>query len=247
MRLMLALILALLGAGAEAACRQALALGLDVSGSVDSGEYRMQLEGLANALEHPEVVDALLQMPEVPVRIAVWEWSGLEQERLLLDWTEITDRATLARAAATLRGTGRAFDAGATALGQAMRFGSALLAGQNGCWRRTIDISGDGKANMGPRPQDVRPTLPPGITLNALVIGADSRGEQDRRMTEIGELVSYFRAYVILGPDAFVETALGFAEYEAAMVRKLKRELQGLVIGALPQGGATGRAERGRP
>ncbi|MCX8955594.1 DUF1194 domain-containing protein, partial [Ruegeria sp. NA] len=36
-------------------CRQALALGLDVSGSVDSREYRLQLDGLASALTRPEV------------------------------------------------------------------------------------------------------------------------------------------------------------------------------------------------
>lgn len=34
---------------AQANCRLALALGLDVSGSVDSREYRLQLDGLANA------------------------------------------------------------------------------------------------------------------------------------------------------------------------------------------------------
>ena len=34
-----------------AACRQALALGLDVSGSVDACEYRLQIDGLAQALD----------------------------------------------------------------------------------------------------------------------------------------------------------------------------------------------------
>ena len=43
-----------------AACRQALALGLDVSGSVDTDEYRLQLDGLAAALTSPEVVSALI-------------------------------------------------------------------------------------------------------------------------------------------------------------------------------------------
>ena len=41
----------LLGFGPAAAfCRQALALGLDVSSSVDEGEYTAQIEGLAQAL-----------------------------------------------------------------------------------------------------------------------------------------------------------------------------------------------------
>ncbi|WP_336247087.1 DUF1194 domain-containing protein [Octadecabacter dasysiphoniae] len=49
-------------------CRQALALGLDVSGSVDRREYRLQLDGLADALGHPDVVDALLSQMDAPVR-----------------------------------------------------------------------------------------------------------------------------------------------------------------------------------
>ena len=51
-----------LTAGPAAACRQALALGLDVSGSVDAVEYRLQTAGLAAALMAPEADwDALLR------------------------------------------------------------------------------------------------------------------------------------------------------------------------------------------
>ena len=45
--------------GAVAECRQALMLALDVSGAVDQREYRLQLDGLANALLDPQVVAAL--------------------------------------------------------------------------------------------------------------------------------------------------------------------------------------------
>ncbi len=55
---------ALLGAAtpqvADAACLQALALGLDVSGSVDAREYRQQIGGLAEALSDPRVRAAYL-------------------------------------------------------------------------------------------------------------------------------------------------------------------------------------------
>ena len=47
------------------------------------------------------------------------------------------------------------------------------------------------------------------------------------------ELSAYYNAHVIDGPDAFVETALGFADVESAMIRKLRRELQARAIGAL--------------
>lgn len=206
---------------AEAACRQALALGLDVSGSVDAAEYRLQMDGLAGALEDPEVMAALLAMPDAPVALAVFEWSGPEAQRLVAGWREIAGPAEVADLAALLRATRRAPMEPSTAIGAAKRFGAALLAQRPGCWRAVLDLSGDGESNTGPRPQDVRPQ---GITINGLVVSGS--GDADG----IGALASYYRAYVIEGPEAFVETALGFESFEAAMVRKLKRELQVLAV-----------------
>lgn len=220
---------------AIAQCRQALALGLDVSGSVDSREYRLQIDGLAAALRHPEVAGALLAMPAAPVRLAVYEWSGTDYQNLLLDWTPIVDAARLEQVIARLSAHQRGQAPPGTALGTAMRTGSALLSRQPDCWKRTLDISGDGKRNVGPHPRDVRAALAAtGLTINALVIGADAPSFGDIRQADIGELSSYFNAYVITGPDAFVETAIGFEDYEAAMVRKLKRELEGLALSEAP-------------
>lgn len=219
---------------ARSACRQALALGLDVSGSVDSQEYRLQLSGLAAALRHPEVVQALVAMPSNPVRVAIFEWSSPDYQRLILNWTAITDEASLLQIAARLDTAERNQAPPGTALGTAMQYGANLLAGRNDCWKRTLDLSGDGKHNYGPHPRDVRDTLDAQyLTINALVIGSDTAGIGDQRQVEIGELAAYFKAMVIHGPDAFVETALGFEDYEAAMVRKLKRELEGPVLSSL--------------
>lgn len=222
---------------AQAACREALALGLDVSGSVDGAEYRLQLDGLANALRDPAVRKAFLSMPAAPVRLAVFEWSGETYQRLLVDWTEIAEAATLDAVAETLARKARGPGPPETAVGAAMRFGAGLLDGQPGCWRRVLDLSGDGKHNTGPHPRLVRQALDgAGITINALVIGAEARHDGDLRQVEIGELTAYFSALVILGPDAFVETALGFDDYQRAMTRKLLRELEGLVLSSLPAG-----------
>ena len=217
MRLLAALLLVFWAGTAQAACRQALALGLDVSGSVDAREYRLQLDGLAAALEDPEVVAAFLAMPEAVVRLAVFEWSGAFAQRGLVEWVDVTGPEVLAGVAARLRATGRAGLDKSTAIGAAKAHGAGLLAPHSACWRRVLDLSGDGKSNTGPRPQEVRPG---GVTVNALVVGT----------RDIAELVAYFRAYVIEGEDAFVETARGFDDFEAAMVRKLKRELQVMVL-----------------
>ncbi|MGH1412799.1 MAG: DUF1194 domain-containing protein [Pelagimonas sp.] len=210
---------------ADAACRQALALGLDVSGSVDAGEYRLQLDGLAGALMDPEVAAAFLTLPESPARLAIYEWSGPQSQRLLIPWREISEQADLEEVATQLHKTRRALQEPSTALGRAKGFGAALLAQQPSCWRSVLDISGDGESNTGPRPQDV---MPSGITINALVIGGD------HQETEISGLSAYFRRYVIQGADAFVEVATGFDDYQAAMSRKLKRELTILVLSRNP-------------
>lgn len=202
-------------------CRQALALGLDVSGSVDEGEYRLQLDGLAAALEQTDVLRALLALPDRPVELAIYEWSGPSHQRLLQDWVQITDRTTVASIANRLRATGRIKADPSTGLGAALIFGQRLLANRD-CWSRTLDISGDGPANSGPRPQDVR--FLSGfndITINGLVIGT---GDADT------DLVAYYEELVIHGIGRFVERADDFKNYEDAMARKLLRELMGVVV-----------------
>ncbi len=222
----------------DSPCRQALALGLDVSGSVDAREYRLQLNGLAQALGTETVRRALLQSPHAPVHILVFEWSGPSDQAVLADWTAIQSRADISVLQETLRQVRRRDATPGTSLGPAMRFAAEQLAERAGCWRKTLDISGDGKANAGPRPAEVREDLvAQGITVNALVIGADAPKLGDQRHVEISELSAYFATNVIAGPDAFVQTALGYDAYAEAMARKLERELQGEVISLLRPSG----------
>lgn len=224
-----AAILALLAAGwpAEAGCRLALALGLDVSGSVDGREYALQMNGLANALLRPDVQEAFLAFPDASVRLYVFKWAGAENQGTVVYWQEVDGPDALARVAGVLRASPRTPMAPATGIGQAMRHGAAALAEQPDCWRHTLDLSGDGKNNAGIRPRDV---VVPGITVNGLVIGADPRSHGDDRQAGIGELQAYYTAEVIRGPDAFTEVALGFDDFEEAMARKLLKELQVLAV-----------------
>ncbi len=227
----LTLLLCLAASPLAAQCRQALALGLDVSGSVDSREYRLQLDGLAAALLRPEVQELILSNPAAPVRLAVFEWSETSFQRVLVDWTVLRSASDLQAIAQRLTATRRSSAPQGTAVGAAMQFGAGLLAAHPECWRRTLDLSGDGKHNIGPHPRLAKKALSgAGITINGLVIGADDPANGDKRYVQIGELSAYFNAWVILGPGAFVETALGFEAYEDAMARKLIRELGTLVL-----------------
>lgn len=209
---------------AQAQCRQALSLGLDVSGSVDSLEYRMQVDGLAGALLHPDVQRAILSAPEAPIALHVFEWAGQDSRRVLQGWTLVRNLSDLTGIAGTLRTTTRRAADPATALGEAMMFGAAALETQYDCDRLTLDISGDGRSNAGPRPRQIRHDAGlDGITINGLVVASGSVEETD-------ELEAYYRAEVIRGPEAFVERAAGFEDFEKAMVRKLLRELQTLML-----------------
>lgn len=218
-------------AQAQTACRQALALGLDISGSVDEREYRLQMNGLAAAIEDPTVIDGFLALPDAPVRLFIYEWAGLETQRVLLDWVIIQSDQQLYDIADNLRNQPRRPRQVATALGVALQFGGAALAKQKECWQRTLDISGDGESNMGPRPGDPEVgRLLDGITVNGLVIGTDA-ATAEITATDLSDLTNYYQSEVARGPENFVETALDFEDYQKAMKRKLLREMEVIAIG----------------
>ncbi|MEM9239925.1 MAG: DUF1194 domain-containing protein, partial [Pseudomonadota bacterium] len=76
------------------ACRQALLLGLDVSLSVDPQDFTLQREGLSSALLDATVQEAMLRGPG-HMELAVFEWSGSFDQKMLIDWTVIDSPATL--------------------------------------------------------------------------------------------------------------------------------------------------------
>ena len=221
---------ALAGAAVAADCRTALAIGLDVSRSVDPAEMALQSEGLARALVDPDVVRAFLAPRGGPVRLAVYDWSGLGTARIVSPWLDIRSEADLAAAAAAIR-AGPAGGGGRTALGGAMLAGAALLAQQRTCGAMILDLTVDGFSNEGPPPGRIAAQAFRGITVNALVI-AEEQGSGEE--PSLARLLAYFEEEVIRGPGAFAEPARGFANFERAMVRKLLQELGDAEVAALP-------------
>ncbi len=236
MRIAAACLALLLPASAAAeTCRLALALALDVSGSVDQTEYRLQSEGLAAALTDPEVEAALFTYPAAPVAIAVYEWSASRYQRLIQDWVLVRDAATLREVAGRIASVTREPAPEPTGLGAALDYGKALIDKGPACWDQTLDVSGDGKNNDWPTPAQLREeNRLAGLRINALVVVL-RRDEARIVGTETGELPAYFQANVIQGPNAFVEVADGFEDYARAMKRKLLRELAAQPLGALPE------------
>lgn len=220
---------------AEAACRLALILALDVSASVDAEEYLLQSVGLAEALRAPEVRQAFLSVPDAPVALAVFEWSGRTYQRIITHWVLIEDDAALDLVAAAITAPRPAPVSTTTAIGAAMLHAGRMFADSPDCAGRTLDISGDGLNNDAILPEEARlhESLA-GVTINGLVIGANFPLDHELNPNRQGTLTRYYANRVIKGPGAFVETADDFADFPRAMRRKLVRELGSMVLGEGP-------------
>jgi len=228
--LCLAALLAASASAGHGACRLALSLGLDVSGSVDAAEYRLQLDGIASALETADVQAALFEMPQANVSLSVFQWGGSQQQQLLVDWTDVTTLDDLSFVTKQLRSATPTFDDPQTAIGAAIEFGLVVLAEKPECWMHTLDISGDGPSSSGPAPLSVMLPDQPITTINGLVVNPNGRDNITKDLTYSETLLDHYQTQVIRGPGAFVETAVDFHDFENAMTRKLTRELNVLLL-----------------
>lgn len=149
-------------------CDTALVLTIDVSNSIDTGEYRIQTDGLADALQDPEIIN---KMVDGNIHLAVVQWSGADKQTLSIPWTAIRTTHDVALVADQARRMVRAFVLSDTAPAEAIYFALALFDAVPDCARRVIDVSGDGTPNSG---SDVRAARAAaeraGVTINGIAI-----------------------------------------------------------------------------
>jgi Ca-activated chloride channel family protein len=193
-------------------CEVALMLAVDVSGSVDADEYRIQMDGLAAGLIDRSVSAALISGD---VKLALMQWTGAGRQTVVINWTEMASEFDVVAFAEQVIAEPRLWRDYSTAVGEAMALSLAYFAQVPECKRNVIDISGDGKSNEGRLPREIWDDLvAANVTVNALVI---EESEPD--------LTAYFEREVIMGPGSFAMTANTFDDYPAQIVRKLYREL----------------------
>ena len=206
-------------------CRQALVLALDVSGSVDAQEYGLQINGLADALDAPQIRDLILSGGD-PIAITVFEFSSQNHQGLIVPWTDFRNHQDIDQLVNVIRSHTKQRQGLKTAIGRAMQYAGALLNLRPDCVKHTVDISADGKNNAGPYPHDVYCDANfQDVTVNALVVDLPSISVNVTKILSQLEIESYYKTHVIHGPGAFTMPARGYQDYARAMQEKLKREL----------------------
>ena len=186
---------------------------MDISGSIDSGEYKLQVQGMADAVADPSVADALVQGQ---VALAVVQWSGVGAHHLVIPWQRMLTQGDVARFGAQARTLPRAFVASDTAVGDAITFSAKQFAAMADCARHVIDISGDGPENAGFTVARARQMAQAqGVQINAIAI--EDPGQSS-------PITSFYLKWAIT-KGGFVMTARGLGDYPRAIREKLLREI----------------------
>lgn len=205
----------------------ALVLAVDVSGSVTSERFALQMEGIAEAFESSAVQAAMLSGRHRAIFVALVEWSN--RAALSVPWTLITSADDARAFAARVRRAPRA-DSQFTCMAAALQLTAdkVLPFLPVPAERTIIDVSGDGRDNCNPqKPVDsVRDEIvAAGVTINGLPI---LEGD------EAASLAPWYRAHVIGGPSAFLLPAAGFKDFGRAMRDKFVVEIS---AARMPSGG----------
>jgi len=209
-----------------------LVLASDVSRSVDTRKFELQRQGYADALSNPRVIEAIKSGPHGNIAICFVEWSGQTSQKVVIDWTIVSDAASARKISDQMLELPRTF-ADRTAISAGIDFAvSQLERAPFRSVRRTIDVSGDGTNNSGRDVGQARDdALAKGITINGLVILSDSPLPWNPEHTNPpGGLDNYYRNNVTGGPGAFVMVAENHDSFGQAIVKKMIAEIAGVGV-----------------
>lgn len=207
-----------------------LVLAADVSRSVTEPKFRLQREGAAAAISHPEVLRAITSGEHRRIAVCFVEWATVGQQNVVIDWTVIGDDASAHAFAGRLVEAPRSF-MGSTSISSAIDFAVGQLdRAPFASERRVIDVSGDG-TNVSGRPAgDARDeATAKGIVINGLVILTPLQESlRPDHTNPPGGLEKYFQDNVIGGSGAFTVVAEDHRAFGRALTKKLIAEIAGL-------------------
>ncbi len=206
----------LTGGQARQAVDLTLVLAIDCSYSVNDAEFRQQMEGLARAFRHPDVVAAIMAGPKGRIAVVVMQWSGANVQAVAVPWMLVDGERSASDFAGRIESSGRHIEDGSTSISAAIDAGLVLqLRSPYAGARAVIDISGDGDNNNGGPPDASRDrAVAAGITVNGLVI-----------LNDLFYLDRYFENHVAGGAGHFVTVAGSYDDYSDAILLKLLKEI----------------------
>jgi hypothetical protein len=214
----------------------ALVLAADVSRSIDAGEFRLQREGYAAAVTNPRVLTAVQAGTHRAIALCFVEWSGPDEQMVVVDWTVVRDGESAGEFAATLVAAPRSFT-GRTSISAGIDFAMAQLT-RSGVEadRRIIDVSGDGTNNAGRPVTDARDAaVAQGVIVNGLAIINERPEGYFFAHTQPPEgLPAYYKNNVVGGNGAFLQVVKDFTSFGDAISNKLVTEISELATPGQP-------------
>jgi len=216
----------------------ALIVAIDVSNSVDDARYKLQMEGIAQALEDPGVIQAIVGGPKKGILFSLVTWA--DQPKVNLPWTYIASEADAMAAARKVRALPRQ-GGEFTCMARMMRVVSDKIVPQipAKAAKVVLDISGDGRDNCNSAEpiEAVRDELVQyGVTVNGLPIlemdgpemvtpGAAPTQSYLPSKQDVDPLEQWYRESVKGGPGSFVLPAHGYSDFGRAIRQKFVLEV----------------------
>jgi len=194
-----------------------LQLLVDISGSVNTSEYDLQMQGYQAAFESNRVQNAIINGTQGQIAVQLIMWSGSNQQEVMIDWTLIDSASTADDFADNIALLSRPFS-GMTAIGSAIEYAYPLFE-NNGFsgFDQIIDISGDGTRNSGSSIQTANSNaLNSGVdTINGIVITDDQ------------QVIDQYYNKVIGGETPFLLAPADFDAFQDSIENKLVAEIEG--------------------
>ena len=221
-----------------------LVLSVDVSGSIDNDEFKLQRSGYANVFRDETVIN-LIESLDSGLAVTLHYWAT--QPKDVLPWYHITNRQSAYAFAETIDKTSRPFE-GFTNIAAALKIAREEIEdNQFIATTQIIDISSDGRQNTRrdvPKQLSAKHLCAPrskrGGTINddldnsCLVRVRDARDAAVEAgitvnglpiLTEFDDLDNYFAENVIGGKNAFFRPASDFSDFQQAIIAKVKQEI----------------------
>lgn len=198
----------------------------DVSGSINSEEFTIIREGHAQTITSDRILASIKNGYHQKIAVIYVEWSGRNEQKVLIPWTVIGSRESAEIFAEKIRTEPRTFNEGDTHIQEALTFCfNQLQKIPYSAERWIIDFVGDGTENGKPASfVNNKIAADYGVQINALAIGTTDQ-ENQYAGEPLERIRKYYEVRVKAGIGAFVSTANNFSDFARVFERKFRMEI----------------------